>query len=108
MGVQIVVKSKNPDFYAHDPQMVYLKYAWSDIRWWELLDILGIYMPPHVYDQDNKSADEVKEMQNTIQDFVDDRSTRERLGAEEFYDDAVKLLEFFKYYVANEAWIEIY
>jgi hypothetical protein len=117
MGVCIEVESEtNPSFYAENDPNRYLNYAWGNIRWEEIFDILGIDMSPYIYyddpDYNYRSPAEVEAMRNAIHAFVekditycDEETNRLR---DELHDDAVKLLEFFDYYVANGAHIILF
>ena len=117
MGVVFRVESNsNPSMYRPDDPNQYLKWAWRDIRWEDIFDCISIDMSSYIYYDDPeynyRSAEEVVEMRNAIQAFVErditycDDETNRRL--DELHDDAVKLLAFFDYYVANEAHIEIF
>ncbi len=112
MGVQIIVEStSNPSFYDRDDPKRYLKWAWRDIRWEDIFDMLGIDMSAHMYYDDPeynyRSPEEVVAMRNAIQAFVEcDEATNQR--RDELHDDAVQLLAFFDYYVAHGAHIRLY
>ena len=117
MGVDIKVKStRNPSFYALDDPNQFLKYAWRDIRWEDIFDCLHIDISPWIYyddpDYNYRSPDQVESMRDAIKEFVE--KTVDYYGEDtmrlrdELHDDAAKLLEFFDYYVENEAHIVIF
>ncbi len=117
MGVFFRVESKsNPSMYDPNDPNQYLKWAWRDIQWELIFNILDIDMSSYIYydypEYNYRSPAEVEAMRDAIKEFVekdityyDDATNRLR---DELHDDAVKLLEFFNYYVANEAHIEIF
>lgn len=117
MGVQIIVDStSNPSFYAPDDPKRYLKWAWRDIRWEDIFGVMGIDMSPYAYYDDPaynyRSPEEVVAMRNAIEAFVErdityyDETTNQL--RDELHDEAVQLLVFFDYYVANGAHIWLY
>lgn len=118
MGIVFHVASKkNPAMYSIDDPNQYLKWAWRDIRWNEIFECIGIDMSPTIYydsyDYNNRTFEEVRCMRNLIEIFTDktfdisDESAEYQRLRDELHDDAVKLLEFFDYYVENEAYITI-
>jgi hypothetical protein len=122
MGVIFIVKSrKNPAMYAEDDPEQYLKYAWRDIRWEEIFQILGFDMNPYMYYEDDniREPSQVEYMRDHIQAMLDgtyhtmiyvDPAEYEEMKKrfEVLREDAVWLLRYFNYYVENEAYFEIY
>lgn len=115
MGVVYQVKSdSNPIMYAEDDPNIYLKYAWRDIRWVEIFEILGIDQDwhPHWYYEENpiRDKEEIRRIRDELEVFVAKRGGLDKTHpneVEELHDDAVRLLEFFNYYVANDAYVVI-
>lgn len=123
MGVDFIVKSrKNPAMYAEDDPEQYLKYAWRNIRWVEILvDLLGFDMEPHLYYEydNNREPSQVEDMRDHIRAmlggtyhtiiYVDPTEYEEmKKRFEVLREDAVRLLRYFDYYVENEAYFEIW
>ncbi len=89
----------------------FLKYAWRSIQWPTILEILDINITEVDYDSPTNywTPEDVKEMRDRIQAFCDktwwiseeDHHTKKQMN--DLHYDATKLLEFFNYYVENNA-----
>lgn len=98
MGIDIYIFSEtNKDLFTKPDPNRYGKWAWRDIDWKEICDLLDIPLTSNWYDNPNDyfCPEDVKDFRDRICKFVSS-------GSEQLHDDAVKLLEFFDYYVANK------
>ncbi len=111
MGVDYIVSC----YSENDPNQ-FLKYAWRDIQWPAILETLDINITEVDYDSPTNywSPEDVKEMRDRIRAFCDktlwvseqDHNAREQMN--DLHEDATVLLEFFNYYVANNASIRAF
>lgn len=113
MGIDYFVKSTvNPNMYGdNDPNSV-LKYAWRDIDWKGIFNVLNIRL--HIlYDHPISywSSDQVMDIRDMIKEFIEsdtyDRECPNEQILAKLKTDANKLLEFFNYYVENKAIIYV-
>ncbi len=105
----------NPTFYSKDDPNQFLKYAWCDIHWPVIFDILHftIYSVDYDFPINYWSPEDVENMRDDIRAFCDktwwisenDNETRELMDI--LHEDAIKLLKFFDYYVENKASIHV-
>ncbi len=89
--------------YSENDPNQFLKYAWRDIQWPAILETLDINITEVDYDSPTNywSPEDVKEMRDRIQAFCEKQMN-------DLHEDATVLLEFFNYYVANNASIRAF
>lgn len=102
MGIDIIIKSDHPNFYASDDPNRHAKWAWHDINWRPIIERCDIEFADYWYDQ--KSDYDAGDVKN-IRDHLAELIAHKMLG--ELHDDAIKLLAFFEYYVAHNATIYV-
>ena len=113
MGIDFRVSSANPDFYSGNDPNQYINYAWLDIDWIELFEVLDIPMTSHCYDYYPKqfTRDDVRDFRDRIAEVVNKTYHVDgeycKAILEKHHGDAVKLLVYFDYYVANDAIIVV-
>jgi hypothetical protein len=113
MGIDYFVKSTiNPNMYGDNDPNCYLKYAWRDIDWKEVFNVLNIRL--HIlYDHPISywSTEHIKDIRDMIKEFIEsdtyDRECPNEQILAKLKTDANKLLEFFNYYVENKAIIYV-
>jgi hypothetical protein len=108
MGINYIVSC----YSENDPNQ-FLKYAWRDIQWPAILETLDINITEVDYDSPINywSPEDVKEMRDRIQAFCDETlwvSEEDQKHMNYLHNDATVLLEFFNYYVANNASIRAF
>ncbi len=112
MGIDYKVVSTNPAFYSENDPNQFLKYAWRNIQWPAIFEILDFTITQTDVDSTINywTAEDVKEMRDSIYAFChkswwipDDYDLRKSI--DDLHDNALKLLEFFDYYVAHDACI---
>ena len=116
MGIDLLAESDTlPTLFAKDDPNKYLKYAWMDIDWREIFDILHINLHALYDNHINYWAPcHVRDMRDEIKNFVDKtiwipdddhENMKEKMDL--LHDDAVKLLKFFDFYVENNVKIHV-
>lgn len=100
MGIDIIVESNHPNFYARDDPNRFATWAWHEINWRPIIERCDVEFAHNWYDQKSEyDKDEVKNIRDEIVSLI----VHQTLG--DLHEDAVKLLAFFDYYVAHDATI---
>jgi hypothetical protein len=105
MGIDYKIQSKDyPDMYSENDPNQYLKYALQNIKWQEILEILGIRLDA-LLDSGIQywCPEQVKDMYESIK-----RLHLEPTEDMNLQDDCKQLMEYFEHLVKHNAYIYVF